>query len=257
MKYNIKNLSIILAVILAANIILRKICTFLFDENLTYITSVKLIMVIISLVIIFKSDIAKKITFTPKHIFYFLISAILILLSYFKLDDIIQSSSLERNNVHNAAFLTHCLSTSMFEELTFRVFVFYFLLESLNNNKNQLLLAFLITSFVFGFAHFGNMLRPGFHIFSAIVQVVFAIAVGFILQSIYIRTKSLVLIISIHAIVNYFGSYKGYLFNQTGGFEYSVNMFIQSVIIALLFTMLIALPISHWLINKQIKNNSF
>ncbi len=257
MKYNIKNLSIILAVILAANIILRKTCTFLFDENLMYLIGIKMIMTIVILVVIFKSDISKKLTFTPKHVFYFLISATLILLSYFKLDDIIQSSSLERNNVHNATFLIHCLSTGTFEELTFRVFVFYFLLEILNNNKNQLLLAFFITSLVFGFAHFGNMLRPGFHIFSAIVQVVFAIAIGFILQSIYIRTKSLILIISIHAIVNYFGSYKGYLFNQTGGLEYSVNMFIQSIIIALLFTMLIALPISHWFINKQIKNNSF
>ena len=128
-----------------------------------------------------------------------------------------------------------------------------------DKRKNKLFISIILTSLIFGFSHITNLFNPEFHKISVVNQILFAISIGFILQSIYIRTKSLTFIICLHTLINYFGSYKKYLlFGEIENIEsqYSFNDFVTTFISILIFTIIIVLPLSYLLIRNELKHNN-
>lgn len=98
--------------------------------------------------------------------------------------------------------------------------------------KNSLILTIVSTSMLFGLAHLSNLFNPDFDILSVINQILFAISIGLFLQSLYIRTRSLILIICIQALINYFGTYKSVLLKPVENIDgdYNLNDFISTFI---------------------------
>ncbi|MGI9526835.1 MAG: CPBP family intramembrane glutamic endopeptidase [Weeksellaceae bacterium] len=258
MNYNFKNLIIILVVILTTNIILKNVCIVSFENSLECKIAFKCVLIVMCLFFLNKSNFFNKLKSLRKELPYITISFLLVIYSYFQINSYLVENY-SSNSLDNFTFLSSCLSVGVFEELFFRIFIFFFVLKILYNRKNKLLYSILLTSFIFGFSHLSNLFNPEFHKISVVNQVLFAISIGLLLQSLYIKTKSLSVIICLHTLINYFGSYKKHLlFGEIENLEsqYTFNDFVTTFISILIFTIIIILPVSYLLIRHELKNNN-
>ena len=258
MNFNFKNLFLILVVILTTNILFKNVCIECFENTLICKIIFKSVFIIICLFLLYKSNFLNKLKSIKKDLPFVLLALVLTLYSYFQINStLIKNVSV--NSLDNFIFLTSCLSVGIFEELFFRIFIFFFALKIFDKRKNKLFISIILTSLIFGFSHLTNLFNPEFHKISVVNQILFAISIGFMLQSIYIRTKSLTFIICLHTLINYFGSYKKHLlFGEIENIEsqYSFNDFITTFISILIFTIIIVLPLSYLLIRKELKHNN-
>lgn len=87
------------------------------------------------------------------------------------------------------------LCVGFLEEIIFRGFLFRGIA------KSSLTRAVVISSLTFGIGHFANLLN-GSNLFNNIVQVIYAVAVGFLLVFIFLRTSSIIPCITFHAFNN-------------------------------------------------------
>jgi membrane protease YdiL (CAAX protease family) len=170
------------------------------------------------------------------------------------------SNSTEQNvlllPINHFLFFSSCLSVGMFEEFFFRILVFYFLSTVCFSEKNNLIKSILISSLLFGLMHFTNFFSPDYDKLSVINQMFLAFSLGILLQSLFIKFKNIYLIIIIHALINYLGSYKSRLFDITREVVDStntVNDLIQTLIIIFVITVLFILPFSYYMIKPEIK----
>ncbi|MBQ5562407.1 MAG: CPBP family intramembrane metalloprotease [Clostridia bacterium] len=81
------------------------------------------------------------------------------------------------------------------EEIIFRGFLFR------GMAKDGLKSAVIVSAVTFGIGHIVNLLN-GYDITKNIIQIVFAVAVGFLLVMIFVRTGSLIACIVFHALNN-------------------------------------------------------
>ena len=81
------------------------------------------------------------------------------------------------------------------EEIIFRGFLFKGMAKT--NVKS----AIIVSSVTFGIGHIVNLLN-GYDLMKNIIQIIFAVAVGFLLVIIFVRTESLVFCILFHALNN-------------------------------------------------------
>ena len=96
----------------------------------------------------------------------------------------------------NVAFRTvKMIFVGFLEEVIFRGFLFKGIC------KENVTRAIVISSVTFGIGHLVNLFN-GYDILSAVVQIVFAVAVGFLLVFIFYRTGSLLACIGFHALNN-------------------------------------------------------
>lgn len=86
------------------------------------------------------------------------------------------------------------------EEVIFRGFLFKGLA------KNNLKSAIIISAVTFGIGHIVNLLN-GYDIFSSVAQIVYALACGFLLVMIYVRTDSIIFCIVFHSLNNMVADY--------------------------------------------------
>jgi len=255
MNFNLKNLFLILVVILTTNILFKNVCIVFYENKLGCKIIFKSVLTIICLFLINKSNFFDELKSIRKNLPFFLLSLALIIYAYFQINSY-TFKNVSVNSFDNFVFLTSCFSVGIFEELFFRIFIFFFVLKIFDKRKNKLFISIILTSLIFGFSHLTNLFNPEFHKISVINQILFAISIGFILQSIYIRTKSLTFIICLHTLINYLGSYKKHLlFGEIENIEsqYSFNDFISTFISILIFTVIIILPLSYFLIRKELK----
>lgn len=208
---NKKKLIIILASILLANtsfgLLLSKLDGFEFNKAYALAAS----KLIYTLVIIYFCYKYKLLNFKLFRFDVYLILALLIgYLSYYQMNLLLIDETLVRNNKTHFDYIIRCLSTGFFEEILFRVFVFYGLLKLFNFKK--LIHPIWIASLIFGMAHLSNIINPEIVSLSVLTQIVFAVFIGFFFQSILIYTRSYILVAVLHGAVNYFGMYKSYLF---------------------------------------------
>lgn len=157
----------------------------------------------------------------------------------------------------NFLFLTFCLTVGIFEELFFRVFVYNYFIDS----ENSTIKAILKASVIFGLVHLNNFFTQEPYILSVVNQVIFAFGIGILFQALYIRFQSITLVIMLHSLINYFGSYKSGLLNfniidaaaDTG---YSLRDFFTTFAVFSFLIVVLILPISYFLLKDQIKKNS-
>ena len=131
------------------------------------------------------------------------------------------------------------LFVGFLEEVIFRGFLFKGIC------KSNVTRAIVISSVTFGIGHIVNLFN-GYNIFSNIVQIVFAVAVGFLLVFIFHRTGSLIACIGFHSLnnsVNGFASGE-FLINALGSEEAAsiVSAGAKIVIIAIYMIYVIKLP---------------
>lgn len=149
--------------------------------------------------------------------------------------------------LNNALFFVSCLCVAAFEELLFRVYVFDGLLKIYTSKK--MLRVIVITSLLFAVAHGTNAFHPDVAVYGVIVQIVFAFAIGILFQSLLIRFRNVFLVIALHTVVNYLGSYKSQLlFIERASEEYTFNEFLMSLSIMVGISVLVFLPISYILL---------
>ena len=139
-----------------------------------------------------------------------------------------------------AAFHTvSMLFVGFLEEVIFRGFLFKGIC------KSNVTRAIVISSVTFGIGHIVNLFN-GYDLFYNIVQIVFAVAVGFLLVFVFHRTGSLIACIGFHSLNNSVSSFasREFLINALGseGAANMVSAFAQIVIIAIYMIYVIKLP---------------
>lgn len=100
-------------------------------------------------------------------------------------------------------YLIKCLSVGGLEEFFFRYLVFGYFLEKLKRYPTSVFLV----SLIFALFHISNLFL-GSGLYSFIYQIETAFIIGLILQYLFLRTNNLIIIITIHALINFFGTYR-------------------------------------------------
>ena len=94
------------------------------------------------------------------------------------------------------------LCVGFLEEVIFRGLLFFAIAK--NNTKS----AVIISSVTFGIGHIINLFNgSGMDLVSNLCQIVFAVAVGFLLVTIFYRGKSLIPCIVVHSAINTLGTF--------------------------------------------------
>jgi len=254
MSYSYKKLFMILVAVLVANIIFKNICIHFFNNSLECKIFYKTILILSTVILIKKADLLKKLYPVKNAILFIIISIGLLLVSFRYINIVATKNFINLDINEHLAFILSCFSTGLFEELFFRIFTFYFILKIFKTGKHNLVLAILLSSLIFGFSHLTNIFNPTFHKISILNQVFFAISIGIFLQSLYFRFKSIILIVTLHSLINYLGLYKRNLIkfvNETDT-PYDYNDFISTFISILIFTIVIIIPFSYLLIRQNL-----
>lgn len=98
-------------------------------------------------------------------------------------------------------FLAECISVGILEELLFRYIAFdYFFSKSKKYKQSAALVSMLFALF-----HISNIFS-GSSIFSVINQIEVAFLFGLFLQFVFFKTNNLILVSTIHALINFIGS---------------------------------------------------
>ena len=138
------------------------------------------------------------------------------------------------------------LCVGFLEEVIFRGLLFVAIA------KNNIKSAFIISSVTFGIGHIINLFNgSGMDLVNNLCQIVFAIAVGFLLVTIFYRGGSLLPCILIHSAINILSTFA----NDTG-LTVKIHLFYIAVLIAFaaIYTLILTrtLPKNEW---KRINDN--
>lgn len=139
-------------------------------------------------------------------------------------------------NIHNSSreILFHILTmlnVGFIEEIIFRGFLFKMM------EKNNVKSAIIVSSITFGIGHIVNLLN-GADFVPTLIQICYAVTLGYLFVIIFYKSKSLVPCIVAHALINSFS-----IFNVNN---------IVSMYIAPIFLMVVSVPYAIY-INKTIK----
>lgn len=195
--------------------------------------------------IVFFWYIIKKNTFNFKillNVKWAFLSVVLLLVSFFvivKEADLITTKK-------NIWLLIKCFSVGVLEELLFRYIVFDYFVSTFKKVKKSIIL----TSFLFAIFHLSNLFF-GSSLYSTIIQIEFAFLSGLLLQLVFLKTNNLIIVISIHTLINFFGSQSSLTTNKAIE-QISFNDFVLNQILILLIYLII-LPLYFW----KVKNDKF
>lgn len=253
MRKNLRFLGLIFILFLLVN---RGVTEIIKLPELQNIIQLKIIgKLVLSLLVLYVIKKQKIIIRNKKIAIFTIISTTILICSYFftegKLSQIYQSE----NGYKNLYFLLSCLFVAIFEELLFRVWLFESIYEAYKE-KYSLFKIILLSSLLFGISHFVNFFNADYDRLSVINQMIFAFGVGLLLQSIYIRLRSVIPSILIHTIINYFGMYKVKLLppEKNNGVEILNNNvwddFKATFIFIVILTLGIILPFCYFLLRK-------
>lgn len=256
MVFKFKNLTVIFVTIIVTNIFFKEINTKIFEDDLIIKIIIKIILAIFTLLFLSKFKLLSNIKNNKKSLFFNLLSLVLISLSYYYVNEQIKIFNLNISYSKHIQFLFSCLSVGLFEELFFRIFIFYFMINIFKKDDKRTLKSMIITSLFFGLSHFSNFLNTEYYKLSVIYQSLFAISIGIVLQSMYIKFKSLTFIITLHGLINYYGSYKSKFFDIYSNInKIDENDDFLSTLFFLVIFMVISLIFSYFLLRKEINNN--
>lgn len=104
--------------------------------------------------------------------------------------------TLQLSPIESALYVISMLCVGFIEEILFRGFLF----KSIYSEKKQKQ-AILISSLTFGLGHIVNLLN-GAELFSTLLQICYAVAIGFLFTIIFYKGKSLIPCILTHSILN-------------------------------------------------------
>ena len=119
------------------------------------------------------------------------------------------------------------LMVGFLEEIIFRGFLFRAMA------KNNLTNAVIVSAVTFGIGHMVNLLN-GYSIFDSVTQIVYAVAVGFMLVFMFLRTGSIIMCIAFHAFNNIMTAFaSGSMLSDAVGSEQTAELITLSVMLAI------------------------
>ncbi len=202
-----KRIVLILTSILALNFLMSFLINNFLDQSNELILGVKLIQKIILIVIAYavirKFGLLKNIQ--NKNRLAGFIGILILAYSIYS----VHNSTLEVSWGHKSLFFIFCILVSIFEELLFRIFVYFNFSRILK--KKKIFIIVILSSLIFGLAHLTNIFSMDIVNITIINQIVFAFGIGMILQTLYIKFKNIILLYALHASINVLGSYKSRL----------------------------------------------
>lgn len=251
MNFKFKRLVIIFVAVIATNILLKEINKEIFEDNLLTKIISKFLLVIITVILTLKYSLI-RFKYNKTSIVFTIISFIITLLAFLFIKNEIVVNRLIIDDYKHFLFLLSCFTVGLFEELFFRIFMFLFMLKIFEKDRRRLLKSIILTSIFFGIAHYSNFLNPEYYTFSVINQSLFAISIGVLLQSLYIRFNSLIFIVTIHTLINYLGSYKSKLFeiNQNFNTDYETGDFLSTLLSIVIFSIIVIIA-SYFLVGNS------
>nr|WP_314494661.1 CPBP family intramembrane glutamic endopeptidase [uncultured Chryseobacterium sp.] len=252
MNFKLKRIIIIFVAIIATNILLKEINKEFFHDNLLLKIISKFLLVIITIVLLLKHSLLVRYKYNKISVFLTIISFTATLLAFLAINNEIVINKLIIDSYTHLLFLTSCFAVGLFEELFFRVFMFLFMLKIFEKDSKGLFKSIILTSIFFGIAHYSNFLNPEYYKLAVINQSLFAISIGILLQSIYVRFNSLIFIVTIHSLINYLGSYKSQLFKINNDYnkDYETGDFLSTLMSIVIFSIFVFI-VSYFLVRQK------
>lgn len=175
------------------------------------------------------------------------------LLFYFTITSVISQLN-GISELNHLLFFLSCLCVATFEELFFRKYLFQKISNKYTGKK--IMFSVIITNIFFGLAHASNFLNSGVIKITVITQIILAFGLGVLFQSLLLKFKNIILIICLHTIVNYLGTYKSKLLLISNGDDvFKLGEFLVSISFSLIIV-LILMVLSYFIIRpKKIKPN--
>ncbi len=96
-----------------------------------------------------------------------------------------------------------CFSIGVTEEFMCRGWLQNEFIERFAKDKKQVIFSIILSSLIFGGMHIFNVIMPSQNLFETIMQVIQATAAGFLLGSIYYKTKNIWLVVALHAFYDF------------------------------------------------------
>jgi membrane protease YdiL (CAAX protease family) len=104
------------------------------------------------------------------------------------------------------SFIFQMLSIGLLEEILCRGIILNILRNKLKNRKNGTLLAIIISSSLFGFAHLMNLVNsPPEILWGIISQIFYSMIIGMCYAIIYIKFNNIIVVIILHSLFNGIG----------------------------------------------------
>lgn len=247
-NFTIKNLIVALVLITGAIILLSYVRHLVCDGCLELKILSNIILAGISILFILRYGFGKILRDGMRMFsIWTLVAVALLTMAFIEMEHILLPEGI--STVTNVKFFLSNLSTGFFEEVFFRVLVFYFIMQRMKNTKNAIWKSTLWTSLCFGLAHSLNFVS-GLDIISSISLIVFATLVGIVLQGFYLRTKSIILVAVLHGLINYFGKYDSYFMGRSVAIvkSFDWNSLLSSLAIFGVLSLIIIVPIRWYLI---------
>lgn len=204
-------------IVIAILIVKLVLSLFLFSLDLSestdnlYKAIIRYGMVLLTILAIRKTKVCP---YLKNSLLWTVIAAVLVILSFYEMQELLATYKIANQTSSNALYLAKCLGTGFFEELLFRVLLFSGLFYGVFKHKpikKRYFWSMLWASIGFGLAHITNLINPENELIGITSQIIFAFFFGLVFQGLLIRFRSVILIGTLHGLVNYFGSYKSNL----------------------------------------------
>ena len=133
--------------------------------------------------------------------------------------------------INTILFMTSMICVGFLEEIIFRGFLF------VSMSQNSIKSAIVVSSITFGIGHIVNLLNGGDFV-PTLLQVFYAIAIGFLFTIMFYKSKSLIPCIIVHAV-----------FNSLSIFSVENSSMTLDIITAV-FLCVVSIGYALWILNK-------
>lgn len=233
--------AIAIVFILSLNIVFK----FINHPNLDYFeysTLTRLILIILTAAYLFSKFKMQKEFFFKNTLIYSVVCILLLSASFYNFIDDYQSKSL-------TVYFAFSILTGVFEELLFRVLILFVIWELLS--FMSVFSKIIINSLVFGLVHLSNLFNENIIEVTVFTQVLFAFVIGIFLIALLFKTKNIIVPISIHALINFYGRISD--LNQTVVFTEYTYKNVLSTLLFIGIISVILLPLSQLLLKGEFK----
>jgi len=151
-------------------------------------------------------------------------------------------------------FSAYMLLIGIFEEFLCRGVILNSMLKKWGDSKNGMIKAVIWSSLIFGLAHLVNLFGAPDMVIATISQVIYATFLGIFFAAIYIRTRNIWVVASLHALFNWAGMI-WFLFFPTAAPTGTVDVEIWVLFGQMILTMPFAV-FGFWYISKTWKSTA-
>ncbi len=212
----------------------------------------RVLMLVFTVWLLFQDQLLEWKYLFKNNILFISISIGLIAISVNTVSDRILLEERTITDFKHYSYLTQCLSVGFFEEFFSRVFVFTRVCYRLKYNSNKNVFLYVaISSIIFGMLHLTNLLNPNYDVLSVLTQILFAIMIGFVFQTLLFTFKNIIFVGVLHALFNYFGMLKTKLFGVVSIDVESPEIAFRDSMISLILIGIIVIPICYFAVRKN------